>query len=48
VCDKCSEEDATGLEAPPEHAELFRFARLLFDAGVEDENQIIPTLVFAG
>jgi hypothetical protein len=47
VCDKCSEEAATGLEAPPEHAELFRFARLLFNAGVEDEDQIIPTLVFA-
>jgi hypothetical protein len=47
VCDKCSEEAATGLEAPPEHAELFRFARLLFNAGIEDEDQIIPTLVFA-
>jgi len=47
VCDKCSKEAATGLEAPPEHAELFRFARLLFNAGVEDEDQIIPTLVFA-
>jgi hypothetical protein len=47
VCDKCLEEAATGLEAPPEHAQLFRVARLLFKAGVEDENQIIPTLVFA-
>jgi len=47
VCDKCSEEAATGLEVPPEHAELFRVARLLFRTGVNDEANIIPTLVFA-
>jgi len=32
---------------PPEHAELFRVARLLFRAGVGEESDIIPTLVFA-
>jgi hypothetical protein len=49
VCEACQREEvATGVEVPPEHAELFRFARILFDAGIVDEDQIIPTLVFAG
>jgi hypothetical protein len=48
VCEACQREEAVRHEeTPPEHAELFRFARLLFEAGVEDENRIIPTLVFA-
>ena len=47
LCEKCSNEAAAGVEVPLEYAELFRVARLLFHAGVEDENQIIPTLVFA-
>lgn len=47
LCGKCSQEAVTHVEAPPEHAELFRCAQLLFNAGIEDENQIIPTLVFA-
>jgi hypothetical protein len=48
VCEACQREEvATGVEVPSEHAELFRFARLLFNAGIEDEDKIIPTLVFA-
>jgi len=47
LCEKCSNEAAAGVEAPLKHAELFRFARLLFNAEIEDEDQIIPTLVFA-
>jgi len=48
VCEACRRDEvATGVEVPPEHAELFRFARLLFNKGIEDEDQIIPTLVFA-
>src|SRR5687767_2680236 len=48
VCEACQREEAVRHEeTSPEHAELFRFARLLFDEGIEDEDQIIPTLVFA-
>ena len=48
VCEACQREGgAAGVEVPLEHAEVFRFARLLFDAGIEDEDKIIPTLVFA-
>jgi hypothetical protein len=47
LCEKCSNEAVTGVESPLEYAELFRTARLLFDAEVEGEYRIIPTLVFA-
>jgi hypothetical protein len=47
-CEACLREEAVRPEnTPPEHAELFRVARLLFRAGVDDEGDIIPTLVFA-
>src|SRR5215210_4124428 len=48
VCEACQRAEATRrVELPPEHAELFRVARILFGAGVDDEANIIPTLVFA-
>jgi len=48
VCEACQRREAIRHdETPPEHAELFRVARLLFRAGVGDESDIIPTLVFA-
>jgi hypothetical protein len=48
VCEACQSEEAVRHEeVPPEYAELFRVARLLFRAGVDDEAKIIPTLVFA-
>jgi hypothetical protein len=48
VCEACQREEAVRHEeVSPEHTELFSSARLLFRAGIEDEDQIIPTLVFA-
>jgi hypothetical protein len=48
VCEACQREEVAKPETtPPAHAELFRVARLLFRAGVDDEGDIIPTLVFA-
>ena len=47
LCGKCLQEAVTHVEAPPEHAELFRVARLLFRAGIAEEGVMIPTLVFA-
>src|SRR5215211_614222 len=48
VCESCQREEAVRPEnTPPEYAELFKVARLLFRAGVGEESDIIPTLVFA-
>ena len=47
ICEKCEEELAGGEEPPQEHKELFRAARVLLDNGFENEDEIVPTLVFA-
>lgn len=56
VCEACRKADAgaengprprPSVEAPQEYVTLLEVARALFDSGEEDENKIIPTLVFA-
>ena len=47
ICEKCEEELAGGEEPLQEHKELFRAARALLDNGIENEDEIIPTLVLA-
>ena len=47
ICEKCEEELAGGEEPLQEHKELFRAARALLDNGIENELEIIPTLVLA-
>jgi len=47
ICDRCRN-DTNNSEVPEEHKELFRTAKALFDNDVRDEDEIIPTLVFAG
>jgi hypothetical protein len=44
ICEKCEEELAGGEEPLQEHKELFR---ALLDNGIENEHEIIPTLVLA-
>src|SRR5215208_7093971 len=47
ICQKCEEELAGGEEPLQEHKKLFRAARALLDNGIENEDEIIPTLVLA-
>jgi hypothetical protein len=48
VCEACQREEIVWPETTsPAHAELFRVARLLFRAGIDEEGVVIPTLVFA-
>ncbi len=44
-CEPWSDEDPPSEER---YEELFRVARVLFEAGITEEAEIIPTLVFAG
>jgi len=48
LCGRCqrSEHDGTAF-AEPEHQELLRAARALLDNGIENEDEIISTLVLA-
>src|ERR671912_185304 len=48
LCDRCqrAEHDGTAI-SEPEHQELLRAARALLDNGIENEDEIIPTLVLA-
>jgi hypothetical protein len=48
LCDRCqrAEHDVTAFPEP-EHQELLRAARALLDDGIENEDEIIPTLVLA-
>jgi hypothetical protein len=45
ISDRCNY-NANDSEVPEEYTELFRTAKALFDNDVEDEDEIIPTLVF--
>jgi hypothetical protein len=47
ICEQCREAGREREQSPAGHEELFRAAHTLFRHGVEDEHQIIPTLVFA-
>jgi hypothetical protein len=47
LCDRCRY-NTNDSEVPEEYKELFRTAKALFDNDVGDEDEILPTLVFAG
>jgi hypothetical protein len=47
ICDPCREAGREAEQVPSEHEDLFRAARALFDNGIENEDEIIPTLVLA-
>ncbi len=46
LCEKCQKHHAE--DVPEEYKELFRTSKALFANDVRDEDEIIPTLVFAG
>jgi hypothetical protein len=48
LCGRCQRAEHDGTAVPePEHQELLRAARALLDNGIENEDEIIPTLVLA-
>jgi hypothetical protein len=48
LCRRCQRAEHDGTAFPePEHQELLRAARALLDNGIENEDEIIPTLLLA-
>jgi hypothetical protein len=51
ICNECQDAaraaESELVPVPPEHEELLRAARALLDNGIENEDEIIPTLVLA-
>lgn len=48
ICDRCKYNSNASEDVPEELEELFGVARVLLNNDVKDEDEIVPTLVFAG